>query len=202
MKTVGQGTVAAAMLMNLPHGAWLHADDAVAAQNTKENKVETDVLVVGGGLAAIFAAIKASEEGARVLMVDKGYATRSGQSPLACGHLVFNPDSDDLDAWMAQISRWTEYVNRPEWNKIVLEESYARLQDLVSWGVEFKKDKNGDILPSDPGRLMNGVSVANCALNEVFDMKTNEMTALRKKISKSEIKLLNRVMITELLKQN
>ena len=202
MKTVGQGTVAAAMMMNLPHGAWLHADNAMAAQNTKENKVETDVLVIGGGLAAIFAAIKASEGGARVLMVDKGYATRSGQSPLACGHLVFNPDLDDLDEWIAQISSWTEYVNRRDWNEIVLQESYARLQDLVSWGVEFKKDKNGEILSTNPGRLMKGVSVANCALNEVFDMKTNEMTALRKQISKTGIKLLNRVMITELLKQN
>jgi len=202
LKTVGQGTVAAAMMMNFPPRAWLHAENAMAAPNSKENKMEADVLVVGGGLAAIFAAIKASEAGARVLMVDKGYATRSGQSPLACGHLVFNPDSDDLDAWMAQFSRLTEYVNRPEWIKIVLEESYARLQDLVSWGVEFKKDKNGDILSSGTGRLMNLVSVANCASREVFDMKTNEMAALRKKISKSEIKLLNRVMITELLKQN
>lgn len=40
--------------------------------------METDVLVIGGGLAGINAAIGASEKGARVLVVDKGSVARSG----------------------------------------------------------------------------------------------------------------------------
>ena len=42
--------------------------------------IKTDVLVVGGGQAGFFAALKAQEQGAKVTMVDKGYAGKSGQS--------------------------------------------------------------------------------------------------------------------------
>ena len=38
----------------------------------------TDVLVIGGGPAGTWAAIKAREAGAKVLLVDKGYCGTSG----------------------------------------------------------------------------------------------------------------------------
>ena len=59
----------------------------------RENLVETDVLVIGGGIAGCFAAIKAKERGVNVVMVDKAYAGRSGANtftPLSC--MVFNPE--------------------------------------------------------------------------------------------------------------
>ena len=59
--------------------------------------IETDVLVVGGGMAGCFAAIKARESGARVTLVDKGYTGKSGQSPFAGTFLLFNPDWDGYD---------------------------------------------------------------------------------------------------------
>jgi succinate dehydrogenase/fumarate reductase flavoprotein subunit len=202
LRTVGQGTLAAGMFLNLPEGAWLNADDAGGTQNTKENRLEADVLVVGGGYAAIFAAIKASAQGAKVVMVDKGLVGRSGQSPLAGGHVVFNPDSDKLDEWMDYTNRTSEYVNKRDWCEILFKDSYGRFQDLVSWGVEFKKDKNGETISSGPGQLIKGANIANCARFDVFDMKNNEMTILRKQVLKSGVKILNRVMVTELLKQN
>ena len=50
-----------------------------------ENIVETDVLVIGGGTAGCFAAIKAREQGLDVTIVDKGYAGKSGASIVAGG---------------------------------------------------------------------------------------------------------------------
>ena len=47
----------------------------------KEHVVETDVLVIGGGMAGVFAAVKAREEGAVVTLVDKGYVGKSGARP-------------------------------------------------------------------------------------------------------------------------
>ncbi len=41
-------------------------------------KIETDVLVIGGGMAAAWAAISAAREGADVVVVDKGYLGTSG----------------------------------------------------------------------------------------------------------------------------
>ena len=55
-----------------------------------DHMVETDVLVIGGGLAGCFAAIKAKEQGVDVTLVDKGYVSKSGQSPFAGDTCVFN----------------------------------------------------------------------------------------------------------------
>ena len=112
----------------------------------KEKVIETDVLVVGGGMAGLFAAIKAKEQGVDVTLVDKGYAGKSGQTPFAGSFVVFNPEwGDDLDAWVEQISRYGEYVNNRVWTELTFKESYARYQDLVSWGVEFNKMEDGNL---------------------------------------------------------
>lgn len=57
-----------------------------------ERTMTCDVLVIGGGIAACFAAVKAREAGASVIMVDKGYVGRSGQSPYADSFLIFTPE--------------------------------------------------------------------------------------------------------------
>jgi len=47
---------------------------------------DIDVLVVGGGIAGAFAAIKAKEAGARkVIQVDKGHVGKSGNSAFGAG---------------------------------------------------------------------------------------------------------------------
>ena len=57
-----------------------------------EHVVDTDVLIIGGGIAGCFAAIKAKEQGLDVTVVDKAYAGKSGSSIAAGGSwLVFNP---------------------------------------------------------------------------------------------------------------
>ena len=46
----------------------------------KENEVDTDVLVLGGGVAGCHAAINAAKRGAKVAVVEKGAVIRSGSS--------------------------------------------------------------------------------------------------------------------------
>jgi succinate dehydrogenase/fumarate reductase flavoprotein subunit len=50
-----------------------------------EHVVETDVLIIGGGIAGLFAAIKPREQGLDVTIVDKGYAGKSGSSIIVVG---------------------------------------------------------------------------------------------------------------------
>ena len=66
-----------------------------------EQIVETDVLVVGGGIAGCFAAIKAKEKGVTVVLVDKGYVGKSGQTPWADATAAFNPArGHNLEEWL------------------------------------------------------------------------------------------------------
>lgn len=52
-----------------------------AAAPPKTTEYTCDVLVVGGGMAGLFAALYAKDAGSDVLLVDKGYPGYSGQSP-------------------------------------------------------------------------------------------------------------------------
>jgi len=104
-----------------------------------ENVIETDVLVIGGGQAGFFAAIKAKEKGVNVTLVDKGYASKAGQTVNPEMFDVFNPDRHDLDAWVKSGHASNEYLDSLECVEIVFKGSLAVWQDLCSWGIKSFK---------------------------------------------------------------
>jgi len=160
----------------------------------EENVVETDVLVIGGGMAGCFAAIKAREQGVDVTLVDKGYVSKSGQTPYAGGYMVFNPEwGHDLDSWMNYVNMASEYVNNREWTEITFKESYATYQDLVSWGAKFQTGEDGKPIRGTTSQ----------AATEALHLKEKtHAQVLRKQAVKSGVKVMDRIMITELLKQD
>ena len=165
--------------------------------STRENRLEADVLVIGGGIAGCFAAIKAREQGAEVILVDKGFVGKSGQTPYARGFMAFNPDwGHKLDVWMNYINKTSEYVNNRYWTEITIKESYARYQDLVSWGVQFKKGEDGQPIryPAPPG-VTDSLEIDDKTRGDYAQI-------LRKQVLKSGVKILDRIMVTELLKQD
>ncbi len=169
-----------------------------------ENVVETDVLVIGGGLAGCFAAIKAKEQGVDVVLVDKGYVSKSGETPFAGDTAVFNPEwGHNLDAWMEQVNTIGEYINNREWNEIVFRESYARYQDLDKWGVKFLK-QNGEPRRF-PHPLKNlGLPDTNKfppLVSECVHWQADFPKVLRKQAVKSGVRIMDRIMVTELIKQ-
>jgi succinate dehydrogenase/fumarate reductase flavoprotein subunit len=157
-----------------------------------ERFVETDVLVIGGGMAGCFAAIKAREKGVDVVLVDKGYTGKSGQTPFAGSYCVYHREwGDELDGWMQQINTIGEYVNNREWTEIGFLDSYDRYQDLVSWGVEFETDRQGQLLRSPP-------RLGPC---RALHLNWREFAAiLRKQVIKAGARIIDRVMIVELAK--
>lgn len=163
------------------------------------NNIETDVLVIGGGLAGCFAAVKAKDNGAEVTLVDKGYVSRTGQTPFAHCTSVFNPEwGHKLEEWMNQYNTRGEYLNNREWTEIVIKDSYERYQDLLSWGVEFVNDENGDLLKEGKPDLANEAPV--WVRHGEFSFEW--IKPLRKKLKDSKVDLLERIMITQLLKQD
>ena len=63
-------------------------------------QIETDILVIGGGIAGAFAAYKARASGARVLLVDRSYFGRSGCSALASGVYPSYMPGDKVEDWI------------------------------------------------------------------------------------------------------
>ncbi|MHC1739848.1 MAG: FAD-dependent oxidoreductase [Anaerolineaceae bacterium] len=104
--------------------------------SSEQRKFETDVLVIGGGMAGAFAAIAARAQGLKVTLVDKGVVGRSGATPWANGFNVFDEAAgNNRDEWIAGVRTSSDYVNNLDWLDQNLDNSKARWEDIVSWGL-------------------------------------------------------------------
>ena len=156
-----------------------------------EETVVADVLVVGGGMAGAFAAIKAREHGRDVVWADKGYISKSGLTPWAMDYCVFNPGwGHDHDAWVDELVVSGEYINNRDWIEAVIGDSYERFQDLVSYGVRYLKKDDGEPLVNSMGGTVT---------ETVLFEETEFTGVLRRHAKKTGVRLMDRTMITDLL---
>ena len=97
---------------------------------------EADVLVIGGGMAGLFAAVKAHDAGSKVMLVSKGRLGSSGQTPFAKGIFAFDPSSTKkrLDEFVDTVSRSALGTNNPVYTRQMAEHSLARVNELKEWG--------------------------------------------------------------------
>ncbi|RMF07979.1 MAG: FAD-dependent oxidoreductase, partial [Candidatus Neomarinimicrobiota bacterium] len=95
-----------------------------------------DVLVIGGGMAGLFAAVKAHDAGANVLLVSKGRLGSSGQTPFAKGIFAYDPQSAGvtIDQFVAAVSRSALGSNHPVFTRQLAEHSRERVEELKAWG--------------------------------------------------------------------
>ena len=153
-------------------------------------RVRTDVLVIGGGMAGCFAAIKARDEGAAVLLVDKGYVSKSGQTPSATCMAVCDPAwGHRPEDWLAEITQTGEYVNDRTWTQTALRESPARLADLLSWGVELSRNDDGEPY------LCTSFASSRAVVWEERQFHA----VLRRQLLKSGVTIIDKCMVTNLL---
>ena len=146
--------------------------------------IKTDVLVIGGGFAGNFAAIKASENGAKVVMAVKGRAGRSGLTPWANSWFVFKDTMGvSREDYVKQFILSGEYLNNLDYTDILIEESYDRYKEVAAWGA-----KTGRTHYYQPGTVTRSIEVVDSG------------DAMRRKSVECGVQLLERVMITGLIK--
>ena len=91
-----------------------------------------DVLVIGGGIAGAFAAIKAKEAGAKnVIQVDKGHIGKSGNSAFGAGvmHVLLpGQKEEDLADRLRRLARAQGYLVQQDLLQDHLEQSWGRLR--------------------------------------------------------------------------
>jgi succinate dehydrogenase/fumarate reductase flavoprotein subunit len=102
--------------------------------NTK--LIKTDVLVIGGGMAGLFAAVKAHDAGAKVLLVSKGRLGSSGQTPFAKGIFKYDKttEKESLDEFVNSVSRSALGSNNSVYTRQMAEHSLERVNELREWG--------------------------------------------------------------------
>lgn len=153
-------------------------------------QIVTDILVIGGGIAGAFAAYKARQSGARVLLVDRSYFGRSGCSALASGVYPSYMPGDSIEDWVSGLGAG------PLVNQRLLVKSlpvmYEHLMTMDRWGVKWLKEGREIVRFGAPGRTFkNGAWMAEGG--------PQMMMAVRVGVLQSGVEVLNRVAVTELL---
>jgi succinate dehydrogenase/fumarate reductase flavoprotein subunit len=80
--------------------------------------ITTDVLVIGGGLSGMLAAIKAKEKNVDVLVVDKGGIGWAGQMPVTGGYCMFL-SPEHLEEWFKWMVESGKYLNNQGWTYLL-----------------------------------------------------------------------------------
>ena len=132
-------------------------EPTIAIQDILNKEYQTDVLVIGSGMAGLFASVKAHDAGAKVMMVSKGRLGSSGQTPFAKGIFSYDESEEKLskDEFVEKVSRSALGTNNPIFTRQLVENSYARVEELRQWGffdsplynVSFSKPMNERNIP-------------------------------------------------------
>ncbi|MEU9993936.1 FAD-binding protein [Streptomyces sp. NPDC050848] len=94
-----------------------------------------DVLVVGGGPAATWAALKAAQAGADVVLADKGYCGTSGATASSgTGVWYVPPEPAAREAAMASREALGGFLADRRWMARVLDQTYAGMNELAAAG--------------------------------------------------------------------
>ncbi len=162
-------------------------------------KVQCDVLVVGGGLAGCLAALEAKEalgEQGKVAIAEKGFLSRCGQSPFAAGiWTFFDPAQDNMDLWLEEIIESGEYLNDQPWCRQLYELGHVVALKLDRWATELGKEV---FLKDEKGKMLRRKSRGHNHTQHVVINSLAMMDVLRKKLVQSGVQIYDRMMVTDL----
>ncbi|MFC1867336.1 FAD-binding protein [Thermodesulfobacteriota bacterium] len=123
-----------------------------------KHPVEVDLLIAGGGIAGLMAAISAADKGASVVIAEKANTRRSGSGATGNDHFCcYIPEvhGDDIEPilWEDLHSLHGDFQDVSLAKKF-LEQSFDRVKDWESWGISMrpkgKWDFSGHAFPDRP----------------------------------------------------
>ncbi|MBI4319583.1 MAG: FAD-binding protein [Chloroflexi bacterium] len=161
------------------------------AGDESNNVMRADVLIIGGGLAGTWAALRAADFVDNVVLVDKARVSRSGCSTSAAGVMLAPLPGDDLQVWLREIVERGDFLNDQDWVQILLEEQIERIREMETWGTEFERDEKGNIA--------RGIGRAHVHTRFLMFHGKKLMETMRAQVLAGKVRLVERVMITDLL---
>jgi succinate dehydrogenase/fumarate reductase flavoprotein subunit len=164
---------------------------------TADKIMETDVLVVGGGMAGCPAAVKARENGLKVILVEKANTARSGSAGVGMDHYPVGirdhmSPREFLSNW-DKIKRETDLVTDwadPTRSYRLYAHQLWSINELEKIGIPMRWD-DGELRPT-PGHATPQLRV------HWLNVKPALATAMRNR----EVEVLERTMVVDLLTKN
>ena len=113
----------------------------------------TDVLIVGTGCSGLYCALQLPKD-MQILMISKS-DLESSDSFLAQGGMCTLRSDDDFERFGEGTLEAGHYENDREPVKIMIQSSKAVVEDLLSYGTEFDRDEEGNLLYTREGAHSN-----------------------------------------------
>lgn len=104
--------------------------------------MDTDILIVGSGCSGLYCALHLPRD-KRITIITKADA-KSNDSFLAQGGICVLKDDSDFDSFFEDTLKAGHYENDRESVAIMINSSRDVISDLISYGVEFSRDKKGN----------------------------------------------------------
>ena len=185
----------------------------------KEHEIETDVLIIGGGIAGCWAAISAARNGVKVALVEKGDTIRSGAGGPGCDHwcnVPANPHSKVTPDEWARVMMERPGVMGPTapppkvayangiGTQIQCREDYDTLLEMEQMGGKIR-DTDDEYLGAegryDDTKFMFSprYSPNHSAEVVIRIWGTTFKPALKKECQRLGVRIFDRVMVTSLL---
>lgn len=173
----------------------------------KENVIETDVLVVGGGVAGCRAAISARQHGVSVVLVDRGVTKHSGQGGAGVDHwhgAVRNPCSKITPEMYSEVAMTLSggYTNGAA-RYIIGMEGWDTLLELEQMGVQIR-DEDDDFKDTmwrdEETKLLFAYDVDNKHCLRIYG--NNVKPVVDREMRSLGVQVYERICITSLLTEN
>ncbi|MDB9822356.1 FAD-binding protein [Deltaproteobacteria bacterium] len=163
----------------------------------QEEKIGCDVLCIGGGIAGLMAAIRASDMGAKVVLAEKSNTLRSGSGGMGNDHFqCYIPDvHGDFDLFWkelfyGQIVGFLRTLDA-EYIRFWFENSFDVVKLWDSWGIPMKYEGRYEFAGHGfPGKQLNHLKYSGM----------NQKPILTKEAKKRGVNIVNRVMGVDIIK--
>ncbi len=171
------------------------------------SRIRTDVLIIGGGLAGLSAALELRKNGWDVTIVSKGKVGLSGNTIMTRNSMAAvleeGPDTGTIMEHIEDTLVGGAYLNDQNLVKQLAIKAKAGIKQLELWGVPFIKQDGKIAVKGSPGhRRRRIVTVEASHLRSTYTAGLAISKPLLEIVLESGVKLLNGILITRLLKKN
>lgn len=156
----------------------------------------TDVLIVGTGCSGLYCALQLPKD-MQILMISKS-DLESSDSFLAQGGMCTLRSDDDFESFFQDTLKAGHYENDRESVKIMIQSSKAVVEDLLSYGTEFDRDEEGNLLYTREGAHSNN----RILFHEDITGKEITSSLLGKVRERSNITLMEYTTMIDILKKD
>lgn len=160
----------------------------------KEEVIQADVLCIGGGIAGLMAAIRASELGARVIVAEKANTLRSGAGGMGNDHFqCYIPEyhGPEIESLVNEVRSGVAGNKPAGMVRAWLEKSFDIVRMWDSWGIPMKYDGKWHFAGQTfPGKTFTFLKYSG----------QQQKPILTREARKRGVEIINRVMVFDLLR--